>query len=154
MKFIQQDLQLEIFKTLHVYISFVLLLIDSTWIENSNLAFMFTMWKLFYQHSLFLAYTAVIKIICQFMYHYLDCEFVVFAYIQCHLFVLIILHFTNVSSCKYIYTYSSQDISLSMEFSRQEYWNGQPFPSPRYHSDLGIGTMSPALQADPLLSDP
>ena len=34
------------------------------------------------------------------MYHYLDCEFVVFAYIQYHLFVFIILHFINVSSCK------------------------------------------------------
>ena len=29
--------------------------------------------------------------------------------------------------------------SLSMKFSRQEYWNGLPFPSP------GIEPMSPAL---------
>ena len=33
---------------------------------------------------------------------------------------------------------------LSMEFSRQEYWSGLPFPSP------GIKPESPALQADSL----
>ena len=33
---------------------------------------------------------------------------------------------------------------LSMEFSRQEYWNGLPFPSPGDLSDLGIESMSPA----------
>ena len=32
---------------------------------------------------------------------------------------------------------------LSMEFSRQEYWSGLPFPSPGYLPDLGIKTSSP-----------
>ena len=32
---------------------------------------------------------------------------------------------------------------LSMEFSRQEYWSGLPFPSPGYLLDLGIETSSP-----------
>ena len=41
-----------------------------------------------------------------------------------------------------------------MEFSRQEYWNGLPFPSPGDLPDLGIKPMSPALQADSLLSEP
>ena len=36
---------------------------------------------------------------------------------------------------------------LSMEFSRQEYWNAQPFPSPWDPPDSGIKLESPALQA-------
>ena len=39
---------------------------------------------------------------------------------------------------------------LSMEFSRQEYWSGLPFPSPGHLSDSGIESGSPALQADAL----
>ena len=44
--------------------------------------------------------------------------------------------------------------SLSMEFSRQEYWSGWPFPSPRELPKPGIKPRSPALQADSLLSEP
>ena len=36
----------------------------------------------------------------------------------------------------------------SIEFSRQEYWSGLPFPSPRDLPDPGIEPGSPALQAD------
>ena len=36
----------------------------------------------------------------------------------------------------------------SMEFSRQEYWSGLPFPSPGDLPDPGIKPGSPALQAD------
>ena len=36
----------------------------------------------------------------------------------------------------------------SMEFSRQEYWSGLPFPSPGGLPDPGIETGSPAMQAD------
>ena len=43
---------------------------------------------------------------------------------------------------------------LSMEFSRQEYWSGLPFPSPGDLSDAGIEPGSPALQADSLPSKP
>ena len=43
---------------------------------------------------------------------------------------------------------------LSMEFSRQKYWSGLPFPSPRDLPDLGIEPRSPALQADSLPSEP
>ena len=42
----------------------------------------------------------------------------------------------------------------SMEFSRQEYWSGLPFPSPGDLPDPGIEPRSPALQADALLSEP
>ena len=40
---------------------------------------------------------------------------------------------------------------LSMEFSRQEYWSGLLYLSPRDLPDPGIKSMSPALQADSLL---
>ena len=43
---------------------------------------------------------------------------------------------------------------LSMEFSRQEYWSGLPFPSPGDLLDPGIELGSPALQADTLPSEP
>ena len=42
----------------------------------------------------------------------------------------------------------------SMRFSRQEYWSGLPFPSPRDLPDPGIEPRSPALQADALTSEP
>ena len=44
--------------------------------------------------------------------------------------------------------------SLSMGFSRQEYWSGLPFPSPGDLPDPGIKPSSPALQADTLPSEP
>ena len=37
---------------------------------------------------------------------------------------------------------------LSMEFSRQEYWSGLPFPSAGNLLNSGIEPESPALQAD------
>ena len=43
---------------------------------------------------------------------------------------------------------------LSMEFSRQEYWNGLPFPSPGDLPEPGINPGSPALQANSLASEP
>ena len=41
-----------------------------------------------------------------------------------------------------------------MQFSRQEYWSGLPFPSPGDLPDPGIEPTSPVLQADSLPSDP
>ena len=43
---------------------------------------------------------------------------------------------------------------LSVEFSRQEYWSGLPFPSPGDLPNPGIKPRSPALQVDSLLSEP
>ena len=40
-----------------------------------------------------------------------------------------------------------------MEFSRQEDWNGLPFPSPGDLPNPGIELRSPASQADALLSE-
>jgi len=44
----------------------------------------------------------------------------------------------------------AHQVPLSMEFSRQEYWNVEPFPSPRDLPDLGIKLRSPAWQVDSL----
>ena len=44
--------------------------------------------------------------------------------------------------------------SPSMGFSRQEYWNGLPFPSPGDLPDPGIELESPTLEADTLTSEP
>ena len=41
-----------------------------------------------------------------------------------------------------------------MEFSRQEYWSGLPFPSPGDLPDPGIEPRSPAFEADTLTSEP
>ena len=43
---------------------------------------------------------------------------------------------------------------LSMEFSRQEYWRGLPFPSPGDLPDPGIKAGSPSLQVDSLPYEP
>ena len=44
--------------------------------------------------------------------------------------------------------------SLSMGFSRQEYWSGLPFPSPGDLPDPGIERGFPTLEADALTSEP
>ena len=41
-----------------------------------------------------------------------------------------------------------------MEFSRQEYWCGLPFPSPGDLPNLGIKPRSPTLQVDSLPAEP
>ena len=41
-----------------------------------------------------------------------------------------------------------------MEFSRQEYWSGLPFPSPGNPLDPAMEPGSLALQGDSLLSEP
>ena len=42
---------------------------------------------------------------------------------------------------------------LSMEFSRQEYWSGFPFPSPGNLPEPGVEPRSPALKANSLPSE-
>ena len=43
---------------------------------------------------------------------------------------------------------------LSMEFSRQEYWSGLPFPSPRDLPNPGIEVRSPVQHTDSLQAEP
>ena len=44
----------------------------------------------------------------------------------------------------------AHQVPLTVEFSRQEYWGGLPFPSPGDLPDPGIEPKAPALQADSL----
>ena len=48
----------------------------------------------------------------------------------------------------------AHQVPQSMEFSRQEYWSGLPFPSPGDLPDPRIELGPPALQADALPSEP
>ena len=48
----------------------------------------------------------------------------------------------------------AHQIPLSIEFSRQKYWSGLPFPSPGDLPNQRIKPTSPALQADSFLSEP
>ena len=48
----------------------------------------------------------------------------------------------------------AQQAPLFMEFFRQEYWRGWPFPFPGDLPNPGIEPRSPALQADSLPSEP
>ena len=50
--------------------------------------------------------------------------------------------------------YVTHLVPLSMEFSRQEYWNGLPFPSPGDLPNPGIKPRSPALQANSVPAEP
>jgi len=42
----------------------------------------------------------------------------------------------------------AHQVPLCIGFFRQEYWRGEPFPSPRDLPNPGIKPRSPALQAD------
>ena len=48
----------------------------------------------------------------------------------------------------------ARQASLSVGFSRQEYWSELPFPSAGDLPDSGVELRSPALQADSLLTEP
>ena len=47
----------------------------------------------------------------------------------------------------------ARQVSLSLEFSWQEYWSGLPFPSPGDLPNPGIEPRSPVLQVDSLLTE-
>ena len=63
----------------------------------------------------------------------------------------IFYHQPKCVSCSVI---SDSATLLSMEFSRQEYWSGLPFPSPENLPNPGIKPGSPTVQADSLPSEP
>ena len=64
----------------------------------------------------------------------------------------VLSHFSSVQLFVTSWTVALQ-APLSRGFSRQEYWNGLPFPSPEDLPDPGIEPRSPALQADSLPSE-
>ena len=54
-------------------------------------------------------------------------------------------------SCLFVTLWTvAHQTPLTMEFSRQEYWSGLPFPSSGDLPDLGIEPRTPALQANSL----
>ena len=61
-------------------------------------------------------------------------------------------HFRRVRLCNAMDC--GRQAPLPMEFSRQEYWSGLPFPPPGDLPNPGIEPRSPALQADSLPSEP
>ena len=61
-----------------------------------------------------------------------------------------LIHFSRVQFFVTLWSITCQAF-LSMGFSRQEYWNGFPFPPLRDLPDPGIEPGSPAMQADSLL---
>ena len=61
--------------------------------------------------------------------------------------------FSHVQLCATPWTVARQ-APLCIGFSRQEYWSGQPFPSPEDLPNPGIKPRSPALQADFLSAKP
>ena len=81
--------------------------------------------------------------------------------LQCHKLVLNLLDWKKVKvkllCCVQLFATPwavAYQAPQSMEFSRQEYWSGLPFPSPRDIPNPGIKPGSPTLQADALPSEP
>ena len=62
-------------------------------------------------------------------------------------------HFSGVQLFATLWIVACQT-PLFMGFSRQEYWSGWPFPSPRDLPNQGFEPGSPARQADSLPSEP
>ena len=70
-----------------------------------------------------------------------------------HYCVCFLSHFSHVQVFVTPWTVACQ-ASLSMRFSREEYWSGLPCPPPGDRPDPGIEPTSPALQADSLPAEP
>ena len=64
----------------------------------------------------------------------------------CTIYVWMLSHFSRVQLFVTLWTAAHQ-ASLSMEFSRQEYWRGLPCPPPGDLPDLGMEPVSPATIA-------
>ena len=66
------------------------------------------------------------------------------------------MHAKSLQSCLLSETLRTvaRQASLSMEFSRQEYWSGLPCPPPGDLSNPGIEPISPALQEDSVPAEP
>ena len=73
-------------------------------------------------------------------------------------YYIIVLKYVRVKSLSHVQLFAipwtvAQQAPLSMEFSRQKYQSGLPFPSPGDLPDPGIKPGSSALQADSLLTE-
>ena len=70
-----------------------------------------------------------------------------------HTYIYVLTHFSRVQLFVTLWTVACQ-ASLSLGFSRQEYWSGLPFPPPEDLPNPGTEPGSPALQADSLPTEP
>ena len=95
----------------------------------------------FKYYFLFLSFTSGILITC--MLYLLRCSTVLTCVLSC---------FSHVWLCATLWTISCQ-APLSMEFSRQGYWSGLPFPTPGEFPDPEIKCGSPKLRAESLPSE-
>ena len=95
-------------------------------------------------------------------YYYMKCGVLgnFYAYIVCNnilqvrYYVFFVLMTCESESFLVLSDSATAWIIQSMEFSRPEYWSGQPFPSPGDLSNPGIKPRSPALQVDSLPAEP
>ena len=67
---------------------------------------------------------------------------------------LTVFRFGHSVSCSVVSDSVSRQATLSMEFSKQEYWSGLPCPPPGDLPNPGIEHRSLALQVDALRSEP
>ena len=67
--------------------------------------------------------------------------------------IIIIIAIVKVKSLSRVQLFATL-WTVSMGFSRQEYWSGLPFPSPGDLPDPGIEPWSPTLWADASPSEP
>ena len=86
------------------------------------------------------------KKVCLYCYGYIFCCYCLVAKSSPTLFFF----FFKVPLFCYPMDYIAHQAPLSMEFPRQEYWSGLPFPSLGDLSDPGIKPATPAWQADSL----
>ena len=101
----------------------------------------------------FIIWNYSVRKMCPFPLKYLSIQS--FTYISMNSYMFILCAY--VLSCVRLFAtwgIVACQASLSMEFSRQEYWSGFPFPSPGALPNPGIKPGSPALQEDSSLSEP
>ena len=76
---------------------------------------------------------------------------------HCHFIIIVCLYVISCFSCVQLFAALwtvAHQVPPFKGSSRQEYWSGLSFPSPGDIPNLGIEPGSPALQADPLWSEP
>ena len=92
--------------------------------------------------------------VCIYIYVYVYIYYIcVCVYVYMYIYIYIVKLLSHVCLLVTPWTVAHQ-APPSMEFSRQEYWSGLPFPSPGDLPDPGVKPGSPALQADALPSEP
>ena len=91
---------------------------------------------------------------CVCIYIYYIYSYVLHIHTHTHTYIFVLLScFSCVRLFVTLWTIACQ-ASLSMEFSRQEYWSGLSCPPPGDLPKPGIEPVSPALQAESLSTEP